>query len=38
MLLSRESRVSSNPDGIRREALAEVPPFEYSMPVNYPHA
>ncbi|HEX3574010.1 MAG TPA: carboxylesterase family protein [Rhodopila sp.] len=38
MLLSRESRVSGNPDGIRREALADLAPFEYSMPVNYPHA
>ena len=36
MLLSRESTVDSNPGGNRREALADLPPFEYSMPVNYP--
>ncbi len=35
MLLSRESTVASNPGGDRREALAGLPPFEYSMPVNY---
>ena len=34
MLLSRESTVASNPGGDRREALAGLPPFEYSMPVN----
>ena len=38
MLLSRESKVASNPEGHRREALAALPAFEYSMPVNYPHA
>ncbi len=38
MLLSRESTVASNPEGDRREALAGLPPFEYSMPVNYPQA
>lgn len=38
MLLSRESRVASNPDGERREALNALPPFEYSMPVNYTRA
>ena len=38
MLLSRESTVASNPGGDRREALAGLPPFEYSMPVNYPQA
>jgi para-nitrobenzyl esterase len=38
MLLSRESTVASNPGGDRREALAALPPFEYSMPVNYPQA
>jgi para-nitrobenzyl esterase len=38
MLLSRESTVASNPGGDRREALAHLAPFEYSMPVNYPHA
>ena len=35
MLLSRESKVAGNPDGERREALADLPPFEYSRPVNY---
>jgi para-nitrobenzyl esterase len=38
MLLSRESTVASNPGGDRREALAALPPFEYSIPVNYPQA
>ncbi len=38
MMLSRESAVASNPGGGRREALAGLPPFEYSMPVNYPRA
>jgi para-nitrobenzyl esterase len=38
MLLSPESKVASNPDGERREALAAIPPFEYSVPVNYPSA
>jgi para-nitrobenzyl esterase len=38
MLLSRESTVAGNPGGNRREALAALPPFEYSMPVNYPQA
>jgi para-nitrobenzyl esterase len=38
MLLSRESAVVSNPEGDRREALAALPPFEYSMPVNYTQA
>ena len=38
MLLSRESSVASNPGGERREALASLPPFDYSMPVNYPQA
>jgi para-nitrobenzyl esterase len=38
MLLSGESTVASNPGGDRREALATLPPFEYSMPVNYPQA
>ncbi len=38
MLLSRESKAASNPGGERREALAGLPPFEYSMPVNYPQA
>ena len=38
MLLSRESTVASNPGGDRREALAGLPPFEYSVPVNYPQA
>jgi para-nitrobenzyl esterase len=38
MLLSRESTLASNPGGDRREALADLPPFEYSMPVNYPQA
>ena len=37
MLLSSESKVASNPDGERREALSALPPFEYSMPVNYTH-
>ena len=36
MLLSDNSRVASNPDGLRREALAALPIFEYSRPVNYP--
>lgn len=38
MLLSRESKLASNPDGERREALAALPPFEYSIPVNYAQA
>jgi para-nitrobenzyl esterase len=38
MLLSRESKVASDPGGERREALNALPPFEYSMPVNYPQA
>ena len=38
MLLSRESKVSGDPGGERRKALAGVPPYEYSMPVNYPRA
>ncbi len=38
MLLSLESTVSGNPGGKRREALADLPPYEYSMPVNYPRA
>ena len=38
MLLSRESKVASNPGGERREALNALPPFEYSTPVNYPQA
>jgi len=38
MLLSRECTAASNPGGDRREALAALPPFEYSMPVNYPQA
>ena len=38
MLLSRESTVAGNPGGDRRKALAALPPFEYSMPVNYPQA
>ena len=38
MLLSRESKVASNPDGIRREALEGLPLFEYSMPINYVRA
>ncbi len=36
MLLSRESKVASDPDGARRQALDGLPLFEYSMPVNYP--
>ncbi len=38
MLLSRESKVAGNPGGDRREALAALPPFEYSLPVNYAQA
>ena len=38
MLLSRESKVASNPDGERRQALDGLPLFEYSMPVNYQNA
>jgi para-nitrobenzyl esterase len=38
MLLSRESTAASNPGGDRREALAALPLFEYSMPINYPSA
>ncbi len=35
MMLSRESKIASNPDGSRREALAGLPAYEYSVPVNY---
>lgn len=38
MLISRDSAVASNPGGDRRKALDHLPPFEYSMPVNYTHA
>ena len=38
MLLSRQSTVASDPGGERREALNALPPFEYSVPVNYPQA
>jgi para-nitrobenzyl esterase len=38
MLLSRESTVANNPDGDRRHALADLPLFEYSVPVNYTQA
>jgi len=38
MLLGRDSSVAHDPDGARREALASLPPFAYSMPVNYPRA
>lgn len=38
MLLSRESKIASDPGGDRRTALATLPPFEYSMPVNYTRA
>ena len=38
MVLSRESAVRSNPEGGRRDALAGLPPFEYSMPVTYAQA
>ena len=38
MMLSRESKVAGNPDGVRREALAALPAYEYSVPVNYPQA
>ena len=38
MLLSRESKIASNPDGVRREALEALPLFEYNMPVNYARA
>jgi para-nitrobenzyl esterase len=38
MLLSRESTVASNPGGEARQALADLPPFEYNVPVNYPQA
>ena len=37
MLLSRESTVASNPGGERRDALRDLPPFEYSMPITYPY-
>jgi para-nitrobenzyl esterase len=36
MLLSDHSKVAANPDGARREVLAELPIFEYDRPVNYP--
>jgi para-nitrobenzyl esterase len=35
MLLSERSKVAHDPDGVRRSALAELPVFEYSRPVNY---
>ncbi len=38
MMLSRASEVAGNPGGDRREALAALPAYEYSMPVNYPQA
>ena len=38
MLLSTDSKVAGNPDGARREVLAELPVFEYSRPVTYPTA
>ncbi len=38
MVLSRESTVQSNPEGARRDALAALPPFDYSMPITYPQA
>jgi para-nitrobenzyl esterase len=38
MMLSRESTMASNPGGEARQALADLPPFEYSIPVNYPQA
>ena len=38
MLLSRGSAVAADPGGKRREALAGLPPYEYSMPVNYQRA
>ena len=38
MKLSTESAVARDPDGERRQALDALPPFEYSMPVNYQHA
>ncbi len=38
MLLDVKSTVASNPGGTARAALDEVPPYEYSVPVNYQHA
>jgi para-nitrobenzyl esterase len=38
MLLDRKSRVASNPGGAEREALASLPFYEYSVPLNFIHA
>ncbi|MEA3119423.1 MAG: para-nitrobenzyl esterase [Paraburkholderia sp.] len=35
MLLDRDSRVASNPGGAQREALASLPFYEYSVPLNF---
>ncbi len=36
MMLTLDSTVASNPGGAARAALDGLPPYEYSMPVNYP--
>jgi para-nitrobenzyl esterase len=38
MLLDRDSRLASNPGGDARTALAGLPYYEYSMPLNFARA
>lgn len=38
MLLNRDSRVASNPGGEARAALAGLPYYQYSMPLNFARA
>jgi para-nitrobenzyl esterase len=38
MLLDRDSQVASNPGGVARAALASLPFYEYSMPLNFAQA
>ena len=36
MMLSTQSQVVADPGGAARRSLDALPPFEYSMPVDYP--
>jgi para-nitrobenzyl esterase len=38
MMLDLNSHVASDPGGVARASLDPLPPFEYSIPVNYPRA
>jgi hypothetical protein len=38
MLLDRDSRVASDPGGAARAALASLPLYEYSVPLNFARA